>query len=455
MALAIRLRSGHPEQSRGMRLSVIVCAHNEARYLPSCLYSLLAQSRIPDEILVVNNASTDETRAVAHQVPHVRVVDEPRKGLVVARETGRREATGDVLVYLDADCRAPLTWLARIERHFLRDRRLLALSGPYRYYDWSWWGRTLIRAYDYTLAPATQVLVKYVLGIGTIFYEFRGQARGPGEDRRVRCLDRISWRRHQPRATPERGRQGCAVLRLPSVHVGAAVRCDGQWGSIQALRSELHVRAAPSSAQGRNPSGCEDLMPGYEPFLLCDFHVHTQWSDGRLTLAEVVDLLENPAALREELAGDQKRPAAERRCCLDTLPKRIVGGLMHDFGIQRANHHGRFLNRRCSLRVISWCRSDSEVFRNTPRDMRQGSWRHSGMSMSTTTSAYSPPLPPEVTPTTWRRGDSCRAASVAIRVTSVMLRASTVNITRNCRASMSCLSLRLRMGAPAWLLARH
>ena len=31
-------------------------------------------------------------------------------------------------------------------------------------------------------------------------------------------------------------------------------------------------------------------MPGYEPFLLCDFHVHTQWSDGRLTVAEVVDL---------------------------------------------------------------------------------------------------------------------------------------------------------------------
>ncbi len=31
-------------------------------------------------------------------------------------------------------------------------------------------------------------------------------------------------------------------------------------------------------------------MPGYEPFLLCDFHVHTQWSDGRLTLREVIDL---------------------------------------------------------------------------------------------------------------------------------------------------------------------
>jgi predicted metal-dependent phosphoesterase TrpH len=31
-------------------------------------------------------------------------------------------------------------------------------------------------------------------------------------------------------------------------------------------------------------------VPGYEPFLLCDFHVHTKWSDGRLSLREVIDL---------------------------------------------------------------------------------------------------------------------------------------------------------------------
>jgi hypothetical protein len=40
--------------------------------------------------LVVNNASTDATRAVAEEIPHIRVVDERRKDLVVARETGRR-----------------------------------------------------------------------------------------------------------------------------------------------------------------------------------------------------------------------------------------------------------------------------------------------------------------------------------------------------------------------------
>ena len=38
-------------------------------------------------------------------------------------------------------------------------------------------------------------------------------------------------------------------------------------------------------------STCEDLIvPGYEPFLLCDFHVHTRWSDGRLTLRDTIDL---------------------------------------------------------------------------------------------------------------------------------------------------------------------
>lgn len=154
----------------GLSVTVIVCAHNEARYLAACLHSLLAQTRLLDEILVVNNASTDETRAVAQPVPGVRVVDEERKGLVVARETGRHTATVDILVYLDADCRAPLTWLERVERRFVHDPSLVALSGPYRYYDWNILGLLLIRAYDFTVAPVTQFLVKHVLRLGTVFY---------------------------------------------------------------------------------------------------------------------------------------------------------------------------------------------------------------------------------------------------------------------------------------------
>jgi glycosyltransferase involved in cell wall biosynthesis len=127
----------------------------------------------------VNNASTDATRAVAERIPGVRVVDEPTRGLVVARERGRLESTGDVLVYVDADCRAPIDWLARVERRLAGRPGLVALSGPYRFYDWDLRGRVLIRAYDFTLAPATQLLVKHVLRIGTIFYGGNFAVRRP------------------------------------------------------------------------------------------------------------------------------------------------------------------------------------------------------------------------------------------------------------------------------------
>ncbi len=151
-------------------MSAIVCAYNEARTLSACLHSLLSQTRPPDEILVINNASTDETAAVARAIPGVRVVDEPVKGLVVARERARREASGDVLAYVDADCRTPIFWLERVERRFDRHPASVAVTGPYRFYDWDLIGRVLIRAYDYIVAPPTHLLVHYGAGLGAVLY---------------------------------------------------------------------------------------------------------------------------------------------------------------------------------------------------------------------------------------------------------------------------------------------
>jgi glycosyltransferase involved in cell wall biosynthesis len=152
-----------------MTISAIVCAFNEDRYLPACLHSLLAQTRPADEVIVVDNASTDQTGAVARTIPGVRVVDEPDKGLVVARETARLAARGELLAYVDADCRVPLQWIERIERRF-SDPGVVAVTGPYRYYDWDLAGRALIRAYDVLVAPPTHALVHHLLGAGAILY---------------------------------------------------------------------------------------------------------------------------------------------------------------------------------------------------------------------------------------------------------------------------------------------
>jgi glycosyltransferase involved in cell wall biosynthesis len=152
-----------------LTFSVIVCAYNEERFLHDCLFSLLHQTRRPDEIIVVNNASTDGTRAVAERIA-VRVIDEPRKGLVRARETGRQESSGDVLAYVDADCRAPRDWLERLAREFDTLDPPAAVTGPYRFYDWDIVSRALVRMYDYSVAPATHFLAQDVFGMGAILY---------------------------------------------------------------------------------------------------------------------------------------------------------------------------------------------------------------------------------------------------------------------------------------------
>jgi glycosyltransferase involved in cell wall biosynthesis len=151
-------------------ISVIVCAYNEERYLGGCLHSIAAQTRPPDELVVVNNSSTDGTADVARRVATVNLVDEPRPGLVIARDRGRRATTGEVLAYLDADCRAPLQWLERVEREFVRGPHLVAVTGPYRYYDWDLWGRALVKTYDWTVAPATHVVAQRLLRMGAILY---------------------------------------------------------------------------------------------------------------------------------------------------------------------------------------------------------------------------------------------------------------------------------------------
>ena len=153
-----------------LTITVIVCAYNEAPLIPACLYSLRAQTRPPEEIVVINNASTDETRAAAAAVPGVTVVDEPVKGLVMARETARRVAHGDIVAYVDADCRAPIMWLERLEARFQTATPPVAVTGPYQFYDWDWSGRTLIRLYDVLVAPPTHALVHRVMRIGAILY---------------------------------------------------------------------------------------------------------------------------------------------------------------------------------------------------------------------------------------------------------------------------------------------
>ncbi len=96
-----------------LRISVIIPAFNEAEYLATTIDTLRrAFETLPEatgvrhEIIVVDNGSTDTTAAVAQSVG-ARLVSEPLRGVARARNAGARLASGDILVFLDADTLVP------------------------------------------------------------------------------------------------------------------------------------------------------------------------------------------------------------------------------------------------------------------------------------------------------------------------------------------------------------
>jgi glycosyltransferase involved in cell wall biosynthesis len=122
-------------QPKATRISIIIPAYNEERYLAACLDSIAAQTVMPDEVIVVDNNSTDSTADIARRYPFVRLLREPHQGLVYARAAGLDQAKGDLLVRIDADTRLPADWLATLLVEAKRYPQLAGYSGRGIFYD--------------------------------------------------------------------------------------------------------------------------------------------------------------------------------------------------------------------------------------------------------------------------------------------------------------------------------
>jgi glycosyltransferase involved in cell wall biosynthesis len=116
-----------------MLISVIIPHLNQEDYLTVGLDALHAQRGITSkiEIIVVDNGSARLPEMCCSAWPDVRLVWEPIPGPGPARNRGIREARGDILAFIDADCRADVGWLAAIEAAFA-DRHTRIIGGDVR-----------------------------------------------------------------------------------------------------------------------------------------------------------------------------------------------------------------------------------------------------------------------------------------------------------------------------------
>jgi glycosyltransferase involved in cell wall biosynthesis len=112
-----------------MRTSVVIPCRNAARTVGEAVASALRQSEPPAEVVVVDDASTDDSADAARQAGARVIRNASRRNAGGARNAGMDATRGELLGFLDADAVAPKDWLARARRVFESDPTIVGVGG--------------------------------------------------------------------------------------------------------------------------------------------------------------------------------------------------------------------------------------------------------------------------------------------------------------------------------------
>ncbi len=117
-----RTRSVHVLGARNVKVSFLLCAYNEEQTIEETLRSILSQTVKPDEVIVVNDGSTDRTAEILRRFENECVVvhlQENTGNKARAQMIGLRYVTGDLVAFTDADTRLDPKFLENVLPYFL------------------------------------------------------------------------------------------------------------------------------------------------------------------------------------------------------------------------------------------------------------------------------------------------------------------------------------------------
>ncbi len=116
-----------------MKVSLVIPVYNEEKYIEKCLMSVKDQEEKPDEVIIVDNNSTDNTILIAKKFG-VRILKETKQGITPTRNKGFNNAKYDIIARCDADSILPSDWIKKIKENF-KTHNIDALTGLGVVYD--------------------------------------------------------------------------------------------------------------------------------------------------------------------------------------------------------------------------------------------------------------------------------------------------------------------------------
>ena len=148
-----------------MRITILIPAHNEEKSIRACVQSCLDQTRKPDEVIVVDDGSTDKTpeilKSFGMQIGVVTMA-KPTGNKSLAQEQGLKYVTGDVFIATDGDTVLHKDFVKYVEEDFNQYPDLAAVAGYVRSVKHNW--LTACRAFEYAVGQNLHKLAQHHLG---------------------------------------------------------------------------------------------------------------------------------------------------------------------------------------------------------------------------------------------------------------------------------------------------